>query len=137
MYVQAWRKHRAGQPLEPLERQLAEVIEQHPEYVRLIEAGDSALEGDFAALGGAENPFLHMGLHLALRELVSTDRPAGVAAIHRALCARFGERHCAEHAMLEPLAETLWQAQSHGEAPDERRLLERLERLLAAGSGHA
>ena len=129
MYRDAWRKYTARQPLEPLEVQLAAVIAEHPEYVPLIESGPQALGDDYTAEGGRENPFLHMGLHLALREQVATDRPAGIARIHQALARRLGDPHAAEHAMLERLAETLWESQRSRKAPDEQRYLERLREL--------
>ena len=128
MYLSAWRKYRAQEPLQPLEQQLTAVIVEHPEYVAWLEAGE-ALASEFTPEGGRENPFLHMGLHLAIREQVSTDRPAGIAAVHTVLCKRLGDAHAAEHAMLEPLAQTLWDAQRAGGLPDEARYLERLQRL--------
>jgi hypothetical protein len=125
MYLEAWRKYVARQPLEPLEGQIAAVIAEHQEYLPVLEA-PTALETDFTPEGGRENPFLHMGLHLAIREQVATDRPAGIARIHRELAARLGDAHAAEHAMLERLAETLWEAQRCGGLPDEQRYIERL-----------
>jgi len=129
MYLEAWRKFSARQPLEPLEAQLAAVIAEHPEYIPFLESGDSALGADFTPEGGQGNPFLHLGLHLAIREQVATDRPKGIAAIHRKLTARLGDAHAAEHAMLEPLAETIWEGQRSGILPDEQRYLERLKTL--------
>ena len=126
MYLQAWRKYNARLPLEPLEAQVTAVIAEHPEYVPLLESGAQALTAEFTPEGGRDNPFLHMGLHLAIREQVATDRPAGIALIHEALSRRLGGSHAAEHAMLESLAETLWDAQRSGRAPDEQRYLERL-----------
>jgi len=70
-----------------------------------------------------------MGLHLGIREQVATDRPGGIAKIHRALTARHGDPHAAEHRMIDCLAETLWEAQSANRAPDEALYLERLRRL--------
>jgi hypothetical protein len=128
-YLDAWRKFSAHEPLEPLEAQLAAVIAEHPEYVGWLESGDAALLADFTPEGGRENPFLHMGLHLAIREQVATDRPAGIARVHAALTRRSESAHAAEHRMIEPLAETLWEAQRSGQAPDELAYLERLRRL--------
>ena len=85
MYLDAWRKFSAQAPLEPLEAQLAAVIAEHPEYVPWLESGEEALSADFTPEGGEANPFLHMGLHLALREQVATNRPAGIAEIHQKL----------------------------------------------------
>jgi hypothetical protein len=128
-YLEAWRKFTAREALEPLEAQLAAVIAEHPEYISWLEAGEVALGADFTPAGGRENPFLHMGLHLAIREQVATDRPAGIAGIHQQLTRRSGGTHAAEHAMIESLAETLWEAQRSGAPPDEQQYLERLRRL--------
>jgi hypothetical protein len=70
-----------------------------------------------------------MGLHLAIREQVATNRPQGIVSIHDTLSKRMGNAHAAEHAMLEPLAETLWEAQRNGRAPDEQVYLEKLRKL--------
>lgn len=129
-WITAWSKHRENRPLEPLEALIADVVAQHPEYHPLLESPEEeALGQEWTALRGETNPFLHMGLHLAVREQVSTDRPAGIASIHRALTARSGDVHAAEHAMIEALAETLWEAQSANLPPDEAKYLERLRRI--------
>lgn len=128
LYVDVWRKYRAGAPLEPLEAQIAAVIAEHSEYVPLLESPE-ALGREFTPEGGRENPFLHMGLHLAIREQVSTDRPAGITGVHETLSRRLGDAHAAEHAMIEKLAEALWEAQRAGRAPDEQQYLESLRRL--------
>jgi hypothetical protein len=129
MYLDAWRKYTARQPLEPLQAQLAAVIAEHPEYIPLLETGPQALAADYTPEGGRENPFLHMGLHLAIREQVATNRPPGIAQIHQSLAKRLGDAHAAEHSMLEALGETLWESQRSGTAPDEQRYLERLRTL--------
>jgi len=127
MYADAWKKQLAGQPLSPLEAQIAAVVAEHPEYHDVLTGAD--LDRDYAPEGGQTNPFLHMGLHLGIREQVATDRPGGIAKIHRALTARHGDPHAAEHRMIDCLAETLWEAQSANRAPDEALYLERLRRL--------
>jgi hypothetical protein len=127
MYADAWQKRVEGLPMSPLEAQIAAVIEQHPEYEDAVTADD--LDRDYTPEGGQTNPFLHMGLHLGIREQVATDRPAGIAVVYRELASRMGDPHAAEHQMIECLAETLWEAQSQNIAPDEARYLERLRRL--------
>jgi hypothetical protein len=127
MYAQAWQKHLQGEPLSPLEAQIAAVVTDHPEYHYAVTSAD--LDRDFTPEGGRSNPFLHMGLHLGLREQVATDRPQGIAAIYRDVRARLGSEHEAEHRMIDCLAEALWEAQRQGQAPDEHRYLERLRRL--------
>jgi hypothetical protein len=128
-YLTAWRRFSAHEPLEPLEAQIAAIIAEHPEYIGWLEQGEEALAAEFTPAHGRVNPFLHMGLHLAIREQVATDRPAGIAGIYQDLARSKGSAHAAEHAMIEPLAEMLWEAQRSGQVPDEEAYLERLRRL--------
>jgi hypothetical protein len=130
MYLEAWRKHRESLPVEPVEDQIIRVVSLHPEYLQLLESGSAALDRDYTPEEGQTNPFLHMGLHLAIREQVATDRPAGIAVVHRSLAVRLGDVHAAEHAMIERLGEALWNAQRAGLPPDEAQYLESLRRLL-------
>jgi hypothetical protein len=71
-----------------------------------------------------------MGLHLALREQLATNRPTGIADVFDQLQARSGDRHAAEHQALDCLAEALWTAQNNNTAPDEQDYLDSLKRLL-------
>ena len=127
MYVDAWRKAREGRPLSPLEAQIADVIADHPEYEEVVTGGN--LEEAYTPESGRSNPFLHMGLHLALRDQVATDRPPGIRSAFESIAARAGDRLDAEHRAIECLAETLWEAQSQNKAPDEQQYLEKLKRL--------
>jgi hypothetical protein len=122
-YSEAWRKHLEHAPLTPLEAMITDVIGAHPEYQAVVADADAALAYEPGATGGTENPFLHMGLHLAIRDQVSIDRPPGVRELHRLLQARYGDLHRAEHALMEALGETLWQAQRAGGPPDEAHYL--------------
>jgi hypothetical protein len=129
LYLEAWRKSREGRPLEPLENQIVNVIELHPEYHALLADQPAALGQDFAPEQGQTNPFLHMGLHLAIREQLATDRPAGVRAVYQRLAGRIGDRHEVEHRMMDRLAEALWQAQRSGQPPDEAAYLRSLRQI--------
>jgi hypothetical protein len=128
MYRAAWRKFKAQQALSPLEKQLVAVLSEHPEYHVIVESPVADL-ANYSPRGGQLNPWLHMGLHLAIREQVTTNRPAGIAEVHARLAARAGGAHEAEHRMLEVLAEALWEAQRAGKSPDENAYLERLREL--------
>jgi hypothetical protein len=129
VYVEAWRKRRAGLPVEPLEAQVADVIALHPEYHAALERGEDALARDYTPEGGQANPFLHMGLHLAVREQIATDRPAGIRKAFAGIAARSGSEHEAEHRIIECLAEAMWEAQRSGRPPDEAAYLQRVRRL--------
>ena len=117
----AWQRHCNGLPLEPLQAQMVDVIALHPEYHEALNrtAEDSAGDG---------NAFLHLSLHLALREQLATRRPAGIVDVHRRLVVA-GDAHEAEHRMIEVLAQTLWEAQQSRRMPDEQLYLEALRRL--------
>jgi hypothetical protein len=128
MYVDAWRKSCAGEILSPLESQIAQVIQDHPEYQTAMTA--DTLEESYSPEGGKTNPFLHMGLHLAVREQVATNRPQGIAEVFAQLLAKTGDRLAAEHQALDCLAEALWTAQNNNTAPDEQAYLESLVRLV-------
>ena len=131
-YAEAWRKHLARVPLTPLESLIADVIAHHPESQPLVGDAQAVQAFDPSPGTAAENPFLHMGLHLAIREQLSIDRPPGVRQIQQALTARLGDGHDAEHVLMEALAETLWEAQRDGRPPDERRYLDRARAHIKA-----
>lgn len=124
-WLTAWQKHRARALLTPLESQLVNVIELHPEYHRWLEDGERAT----ASQAATDNPFLHLSLHLALREQMATDRPPGIRAACDALALRLGDRHDALHRAMEVLGRTLWEAQRSGRPPDETAYLEAIRRL--------
>ena len=126
-YADAWQKYCDKRPMSALEAQIAAVISEHPEYQDTVASPE--LDRDFTPEDGETNPFLHMGLHLGLREQIATNRPAGIAEIFARLAAKAQSAHAAEHQMIECLAEALWEAQSQNRAPDDRQYLERL-RLL-------
>ena len=129
MFYGAWRKHLLKAPLEPMEKQIVTLLEEHPEYHDLVENPD-AIDTDFTPEHGTLNPFLHLSLHLALREQVGTDRPKGIAAVTRSLLIKHGNGHDVEHLMIECLGECLWDAQRQERAPDEQAYLEKLKTLI-------
>ena len=128
LFFQAWQKKSHDQPLEPLESLIAEAVGQHPEYLPLLQP--ERLGDDYPVQDSVENPFLHLGLHIAVQEQLHTDRPPGVRAVYRQLCRRHGATHPAEHQMMEQLSATLQEATAGGRPPDESRYLQRLQQLL-------
>lgn len=129
VYLQAWRRHLDGQPLEPMEQILAEIMRAHPEYHALLEAGESTLERDWTPEMGESNPFLHLSMHAAIVEQVQGDRPSGIRALWLELSRKLGDAHQAEHRMMECLARMLWESQSQGLPPNEQRFMDCLRQL--------
>ncbi len=128
-YVEAWRKYRNKSPLQPLESMIAEVIAQHPEYHALVEDEEKAVTEDFSAENGQSNPFMHMGMHLGLREQLTTGRPIGIQTVYDKLRTRLGDAHEAEHRMIECLGRLMWEAQRTGLPPSEEQYIECLQHL--------
>jgi len=128
MYLAVWHKLQQKMPLEPMEALIADVIEIHPEYHSLLETGDNIRQQEFTPEQGQTNPFLHMGMHIALREQAAADRPPGVKAIHQKLLTQKGP-HEAEHDMMECLGQSLWSAQRNNQLPDEAAYLDCLKKL--------
>jgi hypothetical protein len=131
-YTEAWAKHLTHSLLTPLEALITDVIGAHPEYQGILANADIAIAFEQNSTGDTENPFLHMGLHLAVREQLSIDRPPGIRDLHRQLQAQYGDAHLAEHALMEALGEELYAAQRSGQAPDEKQYLVRARNRLAA-----
>lgn len=129
MYVEAWRKHQAGEPMQSLESLIAKIIGMHPEYHALLEKGTAALEQDFLPELGEANPFMHMGMHIAIHEQLTTDRPAGIVAVHHKLLTKTNDPHEVEHQMMECLGRILWEAQRAGSAPDDAQYLACVKKL--------
>jgi Domain of unknown function (DUF1841) len=131
-YAEAWAKRVAGTPLSPLEALISDVIALHPEYQRVVGDMERAL-GFEPAAADTDNPFLHMGLHIAVREQVAIDRPPGVRELHQQLTSSQGDVHAAEHVLMEALGQTLWEAQKSGRQPDERHYLALARQRLGKG----
>ncbi len=127
-FLTVWKKMQSGAALEPMESVIADVIGLHSEYHGLLDDKDQSITKEYTPEGGQTNPFLHMGMHIALREQTSTNRPAGIQEVHHKLSNRLGV-HDAEHAMMECLGEALWRAQRDNTVPDETAYLECLNRL--------
>ena len=131
VFVEAWRQHQAGLPMQQLQLAVAAVIVEHPEYHALLNDEDKALHKDFTPDGGHSNPFLHMAMHLSLREQIATDRPPGIATVFTQLCGKTGTSHAAEHSMLEVLGKHLWQSSRSGLPPDDTAYILDLKKLIS------
>ena len=129
VYLDAWKKHRDGQPLEPMQQIIVDIIKMHPEYHPALESAD-ILDKDYTPEMGQSNPFLHMGLHIAIHEQISVNKPKGIRSVYRQLQLKYQDPHKTEHMIMDCLAEMIWDAQSKGQAPDEKRYLKRLRKLV-------
>jgi hypothetical protein len=129
MYIDVWRKQQAGELMQPLEAIIAEVVAMHPEYHALLGTDKEALDKDFLPELGQSNPFMHMGMHIAIREQLGTDRPAGIATAHKQLLLRLQDPHETEHQIMECLGRALWESQQNNAPPDEAAYLRCVQKL--------
>lgn len=131
LFFSSWKKYLQKQPLTALEQQLVEVMLDHPEYHPYLEES-TRVAVFLSGLGGIEhdNLFLHMGLHLALRDQVTLNRPAGIAGIYHTLLEQYSGSHHVEHLMMEALAACLWESNRTQRMPDDIAYLQACKELI-------
>ena len=95
----------------------------------MLNKGADALDQDFLPELGESNPFMHMGMHIAIREQLTTDRPAGISTAYKKLLLRLQDIHEVEHQIMECLGRSLWESQQNNTAPDESQYLRCVQKL--------
>lgn len=127
-FFNTWAKFQAKLPLDDIEQQIMDVILLHPEYHFIFSFPEKYIEHDFFPELDEPNPFLHLSLHLSVREQLVTNRPAGIRVLFDDLSLKKA-KHELEHDFMHCLAETLWLAQKNGQMPDEAVYLENLSHI--------
>ncbi len=117
-FCTVYAKMQQGPLIDPLEQQLGEVIAAHPEYHAQLDDSKVVAGQDFTVENGKTNPYLHMAMHLSIREQTATDRPPGIQKAYNMLVTSLGTQK-AEHKMMECLGKALWEAQRSNSVPDE------------------
>ena len=105
----AWVKFQNNESLDPMESQLVEIIKLHPEYHHLIQTTDA----EYFPEHGQVNPFLHINLHLALREQLSINQPIEVRLAYDSLLEKIKDPHEVEHSLIDCIAEMIFSAQKN------------------------
>ena len=127
-FFDLWAKSRAGAELTALESMALALVMEHPEYQDVLANPERYRDRDWKPEGGETNPFLHLSLHLAIEEQVSIDQPPGIREAVGKLAAKHGSEHEARHAVMDCLAEIVWQAQRNGAPFDNAAYLDCLAR---------
>lgn len=130
LFFVSWDKYLQKKTLSPLEHEIVQVLLAHPEYHKIIENKNKYQEHDYYPEFGETNPFLHMGLHLAVREQIATDRPVGIRTTYNKLVKKYFDPLIVEHLIIDQLAECLWLAQKNNLPPDEQQYLNNIANLL-------
>jgi len=67
-FLDVWAKNKIQLPLEALEQLVLDIILQHPEYHEILDKDEKDITTmDFLPEMGMTNPFLHMGMHIAIQ----------------------------------------------------------------------
>jgi hypothetical protein len=117
-FCEAHRKHRAGEPLTPIEAVAADWIAEHPEYHAELADAEAAKAASYQVEEGRTNPFLHLAMHLSITEQIGIDQPRGIKQAYELLAHRLGSQHAAHHQIMECLGEMIWSSQRSGLPPD-------------------
>jgi hypothetical protein len=129
VFFRAWQRHSRNLPLEGIEKLIIAVILRHPEYHALLDDPEDHHDRDYPPELGETNPFLHLGMHVAIEEQLSIDRPPGLRNLYAALLKKTGDEHETQHLMLDCLGETLWRATRAESAPNDADYIDCLRRL--------
>ena len=119
-FFSCWQKYREQKPLEPLEKQLVDIMLYHPEYHDLLTNPEVYLDRDYNSPSiGETNPFLHLGLHQALVEQLQTNRPKGITELFQHLVHKTGNTHQAEHQLMDVLMQFIYQNQNNASVTEQ------------------
>ncbi|HEY0563244.1 MAG TPA: DUF1841 family protein [Methylophilus sp.] len=126
-FFEAWRKFNTQQVLTDLEKIAVSVMHMHPEYHSILNHPEQFQQQAYYPEMGETNPFLHMSLHLSILEQLSINQPIGIKQIYETLKIKHQNEHDAQHAILECLGETIWQAQRNQTGLDAQHYLSLLQ----------
>lgn len=135
LFFDTWRKYRQREILTGIETLALEVILLHPEYHAMLNDPDRYIDEDYLPETGGVNPFLHMSMHVAIKEQLSIDQPIGICERFTRMQNIAGNEHDATHEVMECLAEMIWQAQRNQASPDAAIYFECLDKRLDS-DGH-
>ncbi len=113
-----YAKARSGAALEPMEMLVSQWIDEHPEYHATLADVDEALRDMAKVDPSAENPFLHLSMHLSISEQCSIDQPRGIRQAVELLTHRLNSLHDAHHRTMECLGRMVFESQRAGRMPD-------------------
>tara|TARA_B100000686_G_scaffold353619_1_gene459960 strand:+ start:670 stop:1089 length:420 start_codon:yes stop_codon:yes gene_type:complete len=113
-----WHKYHHKALLSDMEKMALDIILLHPEYHSILDNTEKYYDKDFLPEMGSTNPFLHMSMHIAIKEQLSINQPAGIRDRFNRLQKKNNNEHKTMHQIMECLAEMLWEAQRSQSTPD-------------------
>jgi Domain of unknown function (DUF1841) len=113
----------------PHEQLAMDILAQHREFHERLKTGSDPLNRSYSA--GEINPYLHLSMHLAVQEQISSDQPAGLRRLFTELQAATGSAMQAQHHVMQSLEKTMALAQQTQTAPDALAYLVDVSRTLS------
>ena len=133
-FCRAYAKYTQQAPMEAIETLAAQWMHEHPEYVHVFADEDAAIAAVATPEAKptdeiAENPFLHVSMHLTISEQCAIDQPRGIRQAVELLTAKLGDLHEAHHQVMDCLGRMVWESQRSGRPPDGEAYMDHVQRL--------
>jgi len=133
-FCRAYAKYTQQAPMEAIETLAAQWMHAHPDYVHVFADEDAAIAAVATTEakptdGLAENPFLHVSMHLTISEQCAIDQPRGIRQAVELLTAKLGDLHEAHHQVMDCLGRMVWESQRSGRPPDGEAYMDHVRRL--------
>ena len=133
-FCRAYAKYTQQAPMEAIETLAAQWMHAHPEYVHVFADEDAAIAAVATPEAKptdeiAENPFLHVSMHLTISEQCAIDQPRGIRQAVELLTAKLGDLHEAHHQVMDCLGRMVWESQRSGRQPDGEAYMDHVRRL--------
>ncbi len=131
-FCSVYDKARTGQTMEAIETLASLWIDEHPEYHAVLADMPGALARSGLDGDAANNPFLHLSMHLSISEQCSIDQPRGIRQAVQLLTHRRDSLHLAHHEVMECLGQMLWDSQQNAQPPAGAAYLARVQRCATS-----
>ena len=133
-FCRAYAKYTQQAPMEAIETLAAQWMHAHPEYFHVFADADAAIAAVATPEAKptdeiAENPFLHVSMHLTISEQCAIDQPRGIRQAVELLTAKLGDLHEAHHQVMDCLGRMVWESQRSGRPPDGEAYMDHVRRL--------
>ena len=133
-FCRAYAKYTQQAPMEAIETLAAQWMHAHPEYAHVFADEDAAIAAvetpeSKPTAEIAENPFLHVSMHLTISEQCAIDQPRGIRQAVELLTAKLGDLHEAHHQVMDCLGRMVWESQRSGRPPDGEAYMDHVRRL--------
>jgi hypothetical protein len=129
-FFDVYDKYINNQTLAGVELLAIEVIQSHQEYINIMENKDKYLEYQWHPEIGEINPFLHMSMHISIREQITIDQPIGILDYYNRLLKKYQDKLVVEHYIMDCLAEMIWHGQKNNTPFDSNIYFQCLEQKL-------